>query len=440
MKKSKPAPRTKKKEVSAFRQKRAPRDLCSPHKRCTFSAIGKSQNELLAYDELDSNGDGNYFTDDAKMCNRHFSFSEIEAIKAYEKANKLKLKDYDVSIAQTGKKYNAEVVNYSSYDQETEEKPEKIKKQIVNTETRTCQFYAAGITKKELIAYDGGAGYFYTGDLFLCRRYKYSEALITALERKIKFYLVEISKTNNKYKKEISLMGFPEEPPAGKSIQWNHTCALGGISEGLSDQNLKSFIKALQKNPEFEDGFFSLGKSLISKRQHSFLLEFEHYHVQRRSGVPGHPPHENDFFARLKTTAKQDSPPSYKNWEIYKCNLQNLYSYCREYLVINSNTVRQYIRFALEWDWGHHLYYIKEALNEGYISDKARPKIQKIINEWYRPMEVTKNNDGSFNVSCAADCKDEIYRLDLKVDKTGTITILKVKTLAKNVHEIYTAY
>ncbi|MCL2185462.1 MAG: hypothetical protein FWB86_06385 [Treponema sp.] len=402
---------------------------------CTFSAIGKSKKEFLAYDELDSKGDGNYFTDDVNICNRYFLFSTYEAIDEYEKANKIKLKSYRVTITKTGKNYNIEISNDDYLDQKTEEKHDKKKKQVTETEIQTCQFYAAGISKKELIAYDGsygGKGYFYTDDLFLCSRYNRNEAFIIAMERKINFFLVEINKTNGKYKKEISKMELPPEPPLGIVSQWNHTSALGGISEGLSKENLKSFIKALQKNPYYEDEYFSFDKTSIKRSQYSFLCEFEHYNASRRSGVPGHPPHENDFFARLKKTAK----PSYKNWEIYDCTFENIYNHCREYFIINNNTVRQYIRFALKWNWGNHLYYIKEAPTEGYISKKVRPEIQKIINEWYRPMEVIKNQDESFTASCTATCKDEIYRLDVNVDKTGALTILRVITLAENVFEI----
>jgi|GEM_PF-3800292 len=304
-----------------------------------------------------------------------------------------------------------------------------------------CTFYAIGKSQKELLAYDGsydGEGYFYTDDLFLCRRYNKNEAFIAALEMKFKFFLVEITKTDGNYKKEISEMEFPAEPPAGELSQWNHTCALGGISEGLSDEKLKSLIKALQKHPYFKNEYFSLDKTSIMKSRYSFLSEFEHYHAYR-SGIPGHP-HENDFLARFNSTTEQRSSLSYKNWEIYNCTFEDLYNHCRKFFIINNNTVRQYIRFALEWNWDQHLYYIKEALNEGYISKKVRPEIQKIINKWYRPMEVIKNQDGSYKASCTATCKDEIYRLDVNVDKTGTLTILKVNTLAENVFEIDNSY
>ena len=121
-------------------------------------------------------------------------------------------------------------------------------------------------------------------------------------------------------------------------------------------------------------------------------------------------------------------------WEMY--NITVSMEHCRLFFIINNNTVRQYIRFALEWNWGHHLYYVRETLDESYISKKVRPEIKKIINKWYRPMEVTKNKDGSYDVSATAACKDKIYRLDINVEKTGAFTILRVDTLAEDVFEI----
>jgi len=434
MKKSEQTEKTEKNEVCTNK-------VCTPHQRCTFFAVGKSENELLALDESNSKGDGNYFTDDLNFCNRYsFSFYADRAIEEYEKANKIKLKDFNVTITKTGKKYNVEIVEKTVYNkkpeviqknkEQTDEKIDKNKKQITTKETeiRICQFYTIGKSKKELIAYDdsyGGEGNYYTEDIFLCRRYNRDEAFITALERKFKFFLVKITKTDGKYKKDISEMEIPAEPPVGTLSQWNHSCAIGGLYERLSDEELKSLIKALKKHPVFKREYFSSEKTSITKSQYSFLSDFEHYSASGRSGVPGHS-HNNDFFARLNNN----------NWEIYDCVFENIYQHCRKYFIINYNTVRQYVRFVLEWNWGQHLYYIKETLNEGYISKKVRPEIQKIINKWYRPMEVTINKDGSFDISCAATCKDKIYHLDVNVDKTGALAIYRVETLARDVYEI----
>ncbi|MCL2212068.1 MAG: hypothetical protein FWB95_09125 [Treponema sp.] len=401
---------------------------------CTFSAIGKSKDELLAYDELDSEGDGNYFTDDVNMCSCYsYYFHADRAINDYEKINKTRLKKFDITITKVKNEYNIEISDNDFLNPETKEKPEKNINHLMETQTRTCQFYATGVCEKELRAYDGSygrEGYFFTNDIFLCSRCHYAEALIIALERKIKFFLVEIGKTDGEYKKEISEMEIPAEPPVGQTDIWNHSCALGGVTEGLSQETKKSLIKALKKHPLFKNEYFSLEKTLITRRQYSFLSEFKHYIASIRSGAPGHPPHENDFFARLSGAS------SVKKWEIYDCTFENVYEHCRLFFIINNNTVRQYIRFALEWNWGYHLYYVRETPDEGYISKKVRPEIQKIINKWYRPMEVTKNKNGSYDVSATAACKDKIYRLDINIEKTGSFTILRVDTLAEDVFEI----
>jgi len=433
--KSKQTEQTNKNKVST-------NEVCTPHQRCTFTAIGKSENELLALDELDSRGDGYYFTDDVNFCNRYsYGFFGDKVIDDYEKANKIKLKDFDVTITKTSKIYNVEIADKTVFyhepeaiqknKEQTDEKIDKNKKQATakETKTRTCQFYAIGKSKKEMIAYDGhydGEGNYYTDDIYLCRRYNKNEAFILALERKIKFFLVEIAKTDGKDKIEISEMEIPAEPPVGTLSQWNHSCAISGLYERLSEEEIKPLIKALQKHPVFKEEYFSLEDTSFLKSQYSFLSEFEHYSASIRSGVPGHPPHENDFFARLNN----------KNWEIYDCVFENIYQHCKKYFIINYNTVRQYVRFVLEWNWGNHLYFIRETLDEGYTSKKLRPEIQKILNKWVRPMEVIKNKDGSFDVSCAATCKDTIYHLDVNVDKTGALTILRAETLAEDVYEI----
>ena len=67
---------------------------------CSFYAVGKSEKELLAYDEYDSQGSGLYFTDDALMCDRYLSG---EAMRI---ANEKKFKTFEVSIGKAGKGYD----------------------------------------------------------------------------------------------------------------------------------------------------------------------------------------------------------------------------------------------------------------------------------------------------------------------------------------------
>jgi len=76
---------------------------------CTFYAVGKSEKELLGYDEYDSHGSGCYFTDDLFMCNRYL-FG-----KAFEIANREKLKRYEITITKTGKKYDAKIEDSDSF-------------------------------------------------------------------------------------------------------------------------------------------------------------------------------------------------------------------------------------------------------------------------------------------------------------------------------------
>ena len=76
---------------------------------CTFYAVGKSEKELLGFDEYDSHGSGLYFTDDLFMCNRYL-FG-----KAYEIANREKLKKYDITITKTGKKYDTKIEDPDSF-------------------------------------------------------------------------------------------------------------------------------------------------------------------------------------------------------------------------------------------------------------------------------------------------------------------------------------
>ena len=76
---------------------------------CTFYAVGKSEKELLAYDEYDSQGSGLYFTDDLFMCKRYL-FG-----KAYEITNKEKLKRYNITITKTGKKYDTKIEDSDSF-------------------------------------------------------------------------------------------------------------------------------------------------------------------------------------------------------------------------------------------------------------------------------------------------------------------------------------
>ena len=72
-------------------------------KTCQFYAVGKSEKELLAYDEYDSMGSGEYFTDDVLMCNR-YTYSEADA----EKDNN-GLKIYLVTITKIGNSHKLEI-------------------------------------------------------------------------------------------------------------------------------------------------------------------------------------------------------------------------------------------------------------------------------------------------------------------------------------------
>ena len=67
---------------------------------CSFYAVGKSEKELRAYDEYDSQGSGLYFTDDALMCERYL------AQQAMQIANEKKLKTFEVIIGKAGNEYD----------------------------------------------------------------------------------------------------------------------------------------------------------------------------------------------------------------------------------------------------------------------------------------------------------------------------------------------
>ena len=70
---------------------------------CCFYATGKTEKELLAYDEYDSNGDGRYFTDDTYMCDRYV-YSEAQKI-----AKELNLNVFIVTITAIGKNKKTEI-------------------------------------------------------------------------------------------------------------------------------------------------------------------------------------------------------------------------------------------------------------------------------------------------------------------------------------------
>jgi hypothetical protein len=70
---------------------------------CQFYALGKSESELLAYDEYDSRGSGRYFTDDAFMCDR-FTMSEAE-----ESTKQNSLKIFLVTISKNGNTHQVTV-------------------------------------------------------------------------------------------------------------------------------------------------------------------------------------------------------------------------------------------------------------------------------------------------------------------------------------------
>jgi len=76
---------------------------------CTFHAVGKSEKELLAYDEYDSKGSGIYFTDDLFMCNRYLHG------EAYKIADKEKLRNFEITITKTEKQYNTKIDDLDSY-------------------------------------------------------------------------------------------------------------------------------------------------------------------------------------------------------------------------------------------------------------------------------------------------------------------------------------
>ena len=74
---------------------------------------------------------------------------------------------------------------------------------------RTCQFYAAGKSEKELLAYDeydSGSGRYFTDDAYMCDRYGYETAEEVAENKKLKVYLVTITKTGKNRKVEIDEM------------------------------------------------------------------------------------------------------------------------------------------------------------------------------------------------------------------------------------------
>jgi hypothetical protein len=70
---------------------------------CVFYAVGKSNFELRAYDEYDSQGSGLYWTDDLLMIER---YTHIEALK---EAFELKVAMYIVEIKCDNKVYSTDV-------------------------------------------------------------------------------------------------------------------------------------------------------------------------------------------------------------------------------------------------------------------------------------------------------------------------------------------
>ena len=72
-------------------------------KTCQFYAVGKSENELLAYDEYDSWGSGRYFTDDVLMCDR-YNYSD-----AKEKTEGKGLNVYLVTITKNETSHKIEI-------------------------------------------------------------------------------------------------------------------------------------------------------------------------------------------------------------------------------------------------------------------------------------------------------------------------------------------
>jgi len=309
-------------------------------------------------------------------------------------------------------------------------------------ENPTCMFYAVGKSKKELLAYDnsiGGAERFYTDDLFLCDRYNYMEAKLIALDRKIKFYLVEITKTAGKHNKKISVMDSYD--------LWNHSSVLYKEKEErlwdkMSGNKLKSFIKALNKRPYSMGDDFSMERTRYESRQYSFLRDYEHYFISR-SAMPHNI--EDEYLGKLN-----GSPDSYKNWETNFIKLDTIYGPCRPYLILNNNTIRQYIRFVLGMmcdkgdgpnrseTFGYSaLYVVKESIDEVSLSKNARPEIIKLLKKWLIPIKVTQGIDGSFLAVCTVFLKMDIVRVEVKVDKKGTLEIIKETSIAKGVYEIH---
>jgi hypothetical protein len=80
---------------------------------------------------------------------------------------------------------------------------------------KTCQFYAVGPDKKNLLAYDEydseGGGFYYTDDLLMIERYTCKKSKIRAKEKDTNVWLVTISKEDDGgIKIKIELM-FPRE-------------------------------------------------------------------------------------------------------------------------------------------------------------------------------------------------------------------------------------
>ena len=72
-------------------------------KTCQFYALGKSEEELYAYDEYDSWGSGRYFTNDVFMCGRY----TYSAAKTEKKKTGLKI--YLVTITKAETTHNIEI-------------------------------------------------------------------------------------------------------------------------------------------------------------------------------------------------------------------------------------------------------------------------------------------------------------------------------------------
>ncbi len=164
-------------------------------------------------------------------------------------------------------------------------------------------------------------------------------------------------------------------------------------------------------NPSIEPVPFNLETTSIRKQELSFYNDHDFYELTDMSAVP----------SVRKYAIYKPGDVNVINWTnqaIYDVNEKSE-------LVLNDNSVGEYVKFFFSYVRGRHgRFIIVEKLDDIKWQKEPPEQGKKVINEMLKSVSVkSKDDDGTYNLEGFMVFKDSLFKTDIHVKADGMVSL-----------------